>query len=382
MTELEYFLILNAISGLGSIRTRQLLEYFSSAKKVLTASLQELAAPRVIPRNVAENIIRFDKEDFLKKEMALLKKHGVKAISCIDENYPGNLKEIPDAPSVLYFKGTLNKDSDLSVALVGSRRASLYGLSMAEKLAGQLAALGITVVSGLARGIDTAAHQGALKAKGKTIAVLGNGLASVYPPENIKLFEEIAEKGAVLSEFPMTTPPSAFNFPRRNRIVSGLSLGVVVVEASSKSGALITSRCALEQGREVFAVPGKIDNPTAFGVNNLIKQGAKLISSVEDIIEELAPRLKNLMQDEKKQDKSENRRGVNDQGAEKDMSLTPRNLNQEEARVFAHLNDEAIHVDEVTSQSGLSVSQAMSVLLKLELKHLVRQLPGKMFVRT
>lgn len=368
MTELECLLVLNAVPGLGNARIKGLLEVFGSAGKVLSANAKELAAKNIIPRLVLGSIGHFDADQHLKKEFELIKKHDVKVVAMNDADYPESLKEIPDAPVLLYVKGSVKKDN-LGIAVVGSRRASLYGVAMAEKIAIGLAELGVTIVSGMARGVDTAAHRGALKAKGTTIAVLGSGLAHVYPPENKKLFEEIVANGAVISEFSMDTLPLAYNFPRRNRIISGLALGVVVVEASNKSGALITSRFALEQGKEVFAVPGKIDNPNAQGVHNLIKQGAKLISGVEDIIEELKPQFKHYLKEKTVCAESSSGAGVTD------------NLSDEENILYRQLNSEAVHVDTLVQSSGFSASRAMNVLLKLELRHLVKQLPGKLFVK-
>ena len=371
MTEIESLLILNGILGLGNIRIRKLFEHFGSASQVLSASRKELTAGAAIPASVADNIIRFPKDEYLKSEYSLMEKHGVRAVSYEDQDYPENLNQIPDAPVLLYVKGDLKKENNLAVAIVGSRKASFYGLSIAEKFARELSEFGITIVSGMARGIDTKAHEGALRAKGPTIAVLGNGLSEIYPPENQKLFEDIAKNGAIISEFPMTTPPAAYNFPRRNRVISGLSLGVVIVEASNKSGALITSRFALEQGREVFAVPGKVDSPNSQGVHKLIKEGAKLTNSVSDILEELAPQLKHRIKEEKP---------ISDTKFEE--KVLTRNLSNEEKTIYGRISDQAMHIDEIVDQSGCSASQAMAVLLKLELKHLIRQLPGKLFVKT
>ncbi|MEW5758600.1 MAG: DNA-processing protein DprA [Candidatus Omnitrophota bacterium] len=228
-----------------------------------------------------------------KKELELAAKHKIKIISISDAGYPEILKKIFDPPKALYVKGELREEDNLSIAIVGSRLASSYGLIQAEKFGFDLANLGITVVSGLARGIDTKAHLGALKANGRTIAVLGSGLLSVYPPENKGLVEKISQNGAVISEYPLDMGPRRENFPKRNRIVTGLSLGVVVVEAAKNSGALISARCALEQGREVFSLPGKLDSDNSFGTNELIKDGAKLTTSVNDILEEIAPFIKN-----------------------------------------------------------------------------------------
>ena len=373
MTEQECLLILTGVAGLGNIRIRKLIECFGSAKRVLSISSSELAAEGVIPASVVHHIVRFEKDKYLKEEEDQIKRHGVVIVSFQDEDYPENLCHIPDSPVILYVKGTLKKENNLAIAIVGSRRASIYGVSIAEKFAMGLSELGITIVSGMARGIDSAAHRGALRAKGSTVAVLGNGLSTIYPPENKKLFEEIVESGAVVSEFPMATPPLAHNFPRRNRIVSGLALGVVIAEASHKSGALITSRFALEQGREVFAVPGKVDSINAQGVNNLIKQGAKLISGIEDILEELTPQLKYRLELAKEDNMAKSSVG---------RDFIASRLTDEEANIYNRIREEAIYIDDVAYQSGLTAAQAMNVLLKLELKHLVRQLPGKLFVRT
>jgi DNA processing protein len=225
----------------------------------------------------------------------------------------------------------------------------------------------------MARGIDTASHRGALRVKGQTLAVLGSGLANIYPSENKKLFEEIAHNGVVMSEFPMTTAPLSYNFPRRNRIISGLSLGVVIVEAGKNSGALITSRFALEQGREVFAVPGKVDNPNTKGVHHLIQEGAKLIGDVDDILVELEAHLKDF------------RKEGSDIAHEEDESgkdFLMKNLSEEERNLYGHIHDDAVHIDDIAVNSGFSLPQTMTILLRLELKHLIKQLPGKRFVRS
>lgn len=231
------------------------------------------------------------------KELELAKKHNIKVISINDSSYPEILKKIYDPPKILYVKGKLVKEDGLAIAIVGSRRASSCGLAQAEKFGFELAKLGITIVSGLARGIDTKAHWGALKAGGRTLAVLGSGLLNIYPRENKELADKIASSGAIISEYPLAAEPLAQNFPRRNRIISGLSLGTVVIEAAKTSGALITARCAIEQGREVFSLPGSLDSDTSFGTNELIKDGAKLTMSVEDVLEEMSPYIKNLLKE-------------------------------------------------------------------------------------
>lgn len=267
MTEREALIWLHLSADIGVVRFRRLLEHFGSAAGIIKAGA-------IAVREV----------DF-RREMSRSEKQGIKIITMLDEGYPALLKQIYDPPLVLYVMGDLQFDT--AVGIVGSRRASFYGLSSAQRLAAGLAASGITVISGLARGVDTAAHRGALGSKGNTIAVLGSGLNNIYPPENEELAYSIAGSGAVISEFPLDTGPFPHNFPRRNRIISGLSMGIVVVEAAENSGALITADFALEQGREVFALPGEANSSTSYGTNNLIKQGAKLVTDVEDILEEL-----------------------------------------------------------------------------------------------
>lgn len=370
MNELDHLLALNAVAGLGNIRIRSLLEHFDSAAKIFHAKKEELISSGIITPRIAQNILDFDLDDYLKKEYALLKKYDARVVSFRDAEYPPHLKDIEDAPVLIYFRGKLSDEMRLAVAVVGSRRASVYGLSIAEKIALGLSELGITIVSGLARGIDSAAHRGALRAKGITAAVLGCGLSHTYPPENKKLQEEIiAHDGVVLSEFAMAEPPRAFNFPRRNRIISGLSLGVVVVEAAQKSGALITARWALEQGREVFAIPGKVDSPTSRGVHDLIQHGAKLTSGIDDILQELEPQLKYQL-------KKINKTNAIDKPLEKRLDLSDK-----ENHVYRNIVDKPIHIDELSEISGFSVSETMSVLLGLELKRLIKQLPGKVFTR-
>jgi|CXWL01.1.fsa_nt_gi DNA processing protein len=364
MTNLDALLILNASAGIGPIRARSLIEYFGSAEKVISASHEDLLAVPDIPEHAVLNILHFSKDKFLVNEYNLLRSNNVCVISDDHEDYPSLLRETASAPLVLYVQGKAGALKEPAVAIVGSRRASLYGMGISQKFAIELAQAGLTIVSGLARGIDTAAHQGALKSNGITIAVLGCGLCTIYPAENKKLAESITERGAVISEFPMETPPASFNFPRRNRIISGLSKGIVVVEAALKSGALITSDFALEQGRDVFAVPGKVGDPAAQGTNRLIQQGAKLTISVEDILQDLAPGLQ----------------GFRPTPVQPEDDLpTDNSLTEEEKMVCSSLSDETLHIDELTGKTGLSVTQAALVLFKLQLKKLVRQLPGQKY---
>ncbi|MBN2097071.1 MAG: DNA-processing protein DprA [Candidatus Omnitrophica bacterium] len=299
------------------------------------------------------------------KMKVLTRKDNFITLSLSDQGYPANLKYIYDPPQTLYVQGKLFPQDNIAIAIVGSRRATYYGLNNAENLAFELAALGITIVSGLARGVDSAAHKGALKAGGRTIAVLGSGLNVIYPAENQELAEEIARHGAVISEFTPDTGPQRYNFPRRNRIISGLSLGIVVVEAAKKSGALITAYSALDQGREVFALPGKVDSFTSRGTHDLIKQGAKLVDSTQDILEELEPLLAAYTKEH--QDKEQ-------------PTIQP-NLTEEENSVYSCLSSEALQVDEIMQKTNFSYGRLSTALLKLEYKKLIKQLPGKTFMR-
>lgn len=363
MNNSEALLILNAISGLGPKRARALITHFGSAAEVVSASQSALLGVCGIPEHAVLNLVHFSSDKFLTHEYHLLKAHGVSVITTDDADYPADLLEISDAPLVLYVQGDRKALSDPSVAIVGSRLASLYGMNIARTFAMELAQAGLTIVSGLARGIDTAAHEGTLKAHGVTVAVLGCGLTHAYPAENKELSERITERGAVISEFPMETPPVSFNFPRRNRIISGLSSGVVVVEAALKSGALITGDYALEQGREVYAVPGQIGNPASEGTNRLIQQGAKLAMSAGDVLEDLAPVLKGD-------------RTKDNQPASEIPNVV---LSREEDMLCSSLEEHPLHIDELADKTGLSVTQAALSLFQLELKKIVRQLPGQKY---
>ena len=372
MTESDALLVLNAVDGLGNARIKKIIDHLGSAAdffRLKDRELKQFYDDQIVSPKIIKNIQDFPKDNYLKKEYNLVQFHHVELLTYKDADFPKLLKEIPDSPLVLYVRGNAKALNTPSIAMVGSRRASAYGLSMAEKFSGELAQAGVTIVSGMARGIDSACHRAALKVKGTTIAVFGCGLCHVFPPENKELAQEISLSGALVSEFSMETFPMPYHFPKRNRIVSGLSLGVVVLEASAQSGALITSDFALEQGREVFAIPGKIDQPNAQGVNRLIKEGAKLATCVEDILEELKLPFTDYI-------------GV---GTGSKPVLTIKkpapNLSSEETPVYNQLSDEPQHVDELAEQSQVPVSKLMSVLLKLELNGVIKQLPGKLFVR-
>lgn len=329
------------------------------------ANIGKKSLEKLPKKDLLEKVKKAEKEEKdLEKELKLIKRHSVEVITIFEEAYPKLLKEIYDPPIVLYVKGSALNGEELAIAVVGSRFASLYGVRTAEKFGYELASRGAVVISGLARGVDTAAHKGAIKAHGKTIAVLGNGLSTIYPPENKKFAGEIIDKGgSLVSEFPMDASPIPQNFPRRNRVISGLSLAVVVVEAAKNSGALITADFALEQGRDVFAVPGSVDSATSFGTNELIKQGAKLAQTAEDVLQELDLKLNDSKAGAKKH------------------KITP-NLSEEEMSVYKNLSQEPRYVDDIIQDTKLSVGKAMELLLALQLKKLVKELPGKNFIKT
>ncbi|MCX7817404.1 MAG: DNA-processing protein DprA [Syntrophales bacterium] len=368
---LKYLLALKKIEGLGNLSIRTLIDNFHDPERIFNAHFEELIQVPDIGEKIASKILSFQGWNSIDKELSLLEKLGVNVIPYWDENYPELLKNIYDYPAFLYVKGQLMKE-DICIAIVGSRQASAYGKFTTEKIARELALQGITIVSGMARGIDSAAHYGALSVNCRTIAVLGSGIDVIYPPENKDLYNKITEFGAVISEYPPGTPPIAAHFPARNRIISGLSYGVVVVEASDKSGSLITARFALEQGREVFAVPGAIDHPGSRGTNKLIKQGAKLVQNIDDIIDEISPMIKEHPALRKKTD-------VDQKGELKEL---PADLSEVEKMVMLLLsNEHPLPVDTVIQKSGFRANEILNALLILELKGLVKQLPGKRYVR-
>lgn len=371
MTEIEAFLVLNAVPELGSVRIRKLIDHFGSADKALSATVSMLVEVEGIGRKIANNMANWEKYFDLKKELEFIEKHKVNIIVINNPEYPLLLKEIYDPPAVLYIKGNIQGDdkglpSSLQgrglLSIVGARRASYYGINTARRFAMELSARGFTIVSGFARGVDTAAHEGAIRGNGRTIAVFGCGIDKIYPPENYKLVSEIIQKGgAIISEFPFGTPPHKQNFPKRNRIISGLSLGVIIVEAGRYSGSLITARLAGEQGREVFSVPGRIDAITSSGTNILIKNGAKPVFSVDDILEEFnyAPQITIQTKEEPK------------------IS----GLSEIEDKLFQTLHEEPYTVDEIVDNTDLPVNEIWTNLVNLELKGLVKRLPGSRFVR-
>ena len=369
---------LNMTLGIGPRAAAKLLERFGSAEAVYGATRAELEQLRLLPEAV-DSIIARELQDKAEAEIENVKKLGADLLILDDGVYPSLLREIYDPPITLYLKGAWDQCLDQPcVAIVGSRRCSTYGQNAALMLARDLAQRGVTVVSGFARGIDAAAHRGALEGGGRTVAVLGTGIDQFYPRDHKKLADEILERGgAVVTQFPLSTPPVSENFPYRNRIISGLSLGVVVVEAAENSGSLITARLAIEQNREVFAVPGNITSRNSFGTNYLIKgAGAKLVQQWQDIAAELPPQIAAKLLPppfgEKKKEKS-----LADQ-----LALVPDNLSRAEHAVFKLLSaDNPAHIDALLDTTRLSISDLTAALLALEMRELVRALPGRCFVR-
>lgn len=364
MNTLFPWFALKGVPGIGNHLFKRLLDRFRSPDLVFEASQEDLLqvdgiTPRIVAAIKANKI-----RERVKKDFDLVMKKGYQIVTMSDPAYPSLLLQIPDPPPFLYVLGNLC-NSIKNIAVVGSRNATNYGISITKRLCEELAALDFTIVSGMAVGIDTAAHTGALIGKGKTIAVLGSGLERVYPHKNLELFHKIAEKGAVISEFPLLEEPEPHNFPIRNRIISGISLGTVIVEATQKSGSLITARLAAEQGREVFAVPGNINSFKSIGTHSLIKQGAKLVENTQDILEELYP----LITDDSSNNKIKHKDKIN----------KPLSLPSEELLVFEAIGHYPVHIDELARKISMEPGKLSGILLKLELHGIVNQAPGKFF---
>ena len=358
------WLALKLIPDLGNRSLLRLLRHFRTPAAVLSAGAAELAAVPGLKEKARLALIKKALVRPPEAEWAALQKEGIHLLCLGDPQYPANLAAIPDPPAVLFVRGATAARDLVSIAVVGSRAASPMGLIFTERLCGDLAQAGVTIVSGLAIGIDSSAHRGALKARGRTLAVLGCGPDVDYPRGNVRLRQEICESGAVLTEFPLGTPPAPGHFPMRNRIISGLALGVVVVEAAHRSGSLITARMALEQGREVFAVPGMAHHYRSVGPHRLLKQGAKLVESAEDILEEIRPLIRPSWAPK----------------AETEETVPGRTVTPEEGALLQTLDQHPRHIDDLCRSLQWPVSQVMSTLLALELKGAVRQLPGKYFV--
>jgi DNA processing protein len=363
MKELKSWIALKMVTGVGDVLFRNLISKFQSPKSVFEVELGELQRVEGIGEKTIQAIRNFSEWDEAEKEVSRIEKLGFKLILLTDSNYPKNLFAIYNPPPFIYLKGDIIKEDDIAIAIVGTRVPDRYGRFVTEELAGELAARGISVVSGMARGIDSIAHDGALKRGGRTIAVLGSGLDVIYPQENKRLYERISNQGAVISELPIGTTPDSVNFPKRNRIISGLSLGVAVVQASDKSGSLITASFALEQNREVFAVPGNIGSRLSRGTNRLIKQGAKLVESVDDILSEIEA-FRNLGQ----------KRHLDESFSSLLSELTP-----DERAVYSMLKERPLHIDEIIKLTGIDSARALSILLSLELSGIIVQLPAKLF---
>jgi len=374
--EIEKWLKLIRAEGVGPVNFKKLIERFGSPDRTLGASVKQLTRIDGIGCKTAEQIVRTRDKFDVSAELELADKLGVSIIHMQDSRYPPALKEIYDPPAVLYVRGTLSRRDSLAVAIVGSRRCSLYGQEQASRLAHFLAAAGFTIVSGMARGIDTAAHQGALSAGGRTIAVQGCGLANIFPPENSRLSDLIAAAGARISELPLQAEPLAEHFPPRNRIIAGLSLGTIVIEAPRNSGALITARAALEYNREVMAVPGKIDSPLSRGAHQLIKQGAMLVDSVKDVTEALGcigQQLTSHVTASAAQARERIEAPLFDAGRF--------NLNDAEKAIYDCLGTEPFHIDQIIAETGLPAGKVNAGLISLCLKTLVKQLPASLYLK-
>lgn len=358
------WLTLKSVPGIGNLLFKRLIQHFESPARVLAAAPDALTRVEGINNRLAGAVTRFRPSDRIRRELELALEKGCRIIPFTDGGYPALLREIPDPPPFLYVRGSL-PTTRCSISIVGSRHATDYGIRMTRRLSQGFVALGWSVVSGMAVGIDTAAHEGALSGEGPTVAVLGSGLERIYPKENKQLARRISKTGAVVSELPMLADPDPHHFPARNRIISGMSLGTLVVEAAKRSGSLITARLAAEQNREVFAVPGSIQSFKSSGTHLLIKQGAKLVEQIQDVLEELTPMLQEPVSPADSPD-----------AEPKPLPDLP----PEERRVAQALDVYPVHIDNLSRQLHLSVAEVSGLLLSLEIKGIVRQLPGKHFI--
>ncbi len=358
MTDIRYWIALSMLPDIGPVSVKKLLSAFGGPEKIFDATPDELLDIENIGRLRAEKIRQFSAWKEVDTLARRVEQKGITAIPFDSPSYPPMLREVGDAPVVIYQRGHFAPQDQCAVAVVGSRRPTHYGASTAARVADDLASIGLSIVSGMARGIDSIAHQNALRAGGRTLAVLGSGIDVPYPPENKGLMEKIVGSGCVISEFPPGTPPDKEHFPRRNRLISGLSLGVLVVEATPESGALITARYATEQGREVFAIPGAVHSMHSAGPHDLIRKGATLVRHAHDIIEELAPVLKGFL---------------------RLTGRTERDVTEEEENLCRLLSGEPKQIDDISRESGLPPSKVLSVLLGLEMKGAVKQISGKRF---
>lgn len=358
MEDIRAALALQMIKDIGPATAKTLIDAIGSPSEVFGVDMDVLRAVDRLRATRAENIRSFDAWDDVDTILDECRKKSINLTYYGADDYPELLGQITDPPSIIYFRGSLVPQDKYAVSMVGSRRASSYGKSVARYISEQLSSMGFTIVSGMARGIDSISHRGALRKDGRTIAVLGSGIDVIYPPENRDLYDRISRSGSVISEFPLTTAPHKENFPRRNRVISGLSLGVIVVEASKGSGTLITAMSALEQNRDVFAVPGNINSGNSYGTNELIKGGAKVLTRPDDVVEELGHQLKGFIKTEKREK----------------IDITT-----EEKQICDILSGEPVHIDDITRRSGYPSSKILGLLLGLELKSVVGQVEGKKF---
>ncbi len=373
--ELLLWLKLHLATGIGAIRFKNIIRAFGSIERALNATISELAGVDKIGRATATQIYETLKQIEPQRELESAERKGIKLITIKDKQYPELLKACPDSPAILYVKGELPNDNELRLAVVGTRKPTRYGYEQTERFSAILASAGFTIVSGMARGIDSCAHLSAITASGKTIAVMGSGFNHIYPPENKELVGKIVETGgAVITEYPMNIAPSAGNFPTRNRIVAGLSLGVLVTEAPKNSGALITAHLALEYNREVFAIPGAITGGRFDGNNQLIKESkAKLVTKVEDILDEFGQAGETLKEKIKIT-----------QVDSKNNNLSPRNklIDAREQSILEFLTNGPADIDTISSFCNLEISEACSLLTTMQIKGLVKPLPGNQFAKS
>lgn len=361
LTNREILIWLNALN-ISSRNIDKIMAQVPDLKTILTMKSSELYKLKGIRNNIIEKIIEYRKPDYIYGQISKLRENKIDAITILDKDYPESFYHIYDSPKVIYKKGSIEDGDKLAIGLVGSRRSTQYGQWATEKFVEELVKLDVTIISGLAMGIDAVAHRAALAAGGRTIAVLGNGFATMYPSRNKSLYKEIPQHGAIITEYPYDVPPLAYNFPQRNRLISGLALGVIVIEAQEKSGSLITAHHALEQGKEVFALPGNINSVFSRGTNKLIKDGAKILMDIDDIIEEIYE-LREKIKENKKEE----------------IDYTA--LSSLEAKIMEIISEGPVHADIIAAKTGIDIATVSGILTILEIKGLIKELAGRSFVQ-